>query len=238
MINRLEALFLLGGGSPEIYFRLRNWRGFSRTLNLTGTRESYQSLFRDLFYNFDQNSGAILRSQDSSAGSRQLEIAYGDLKEYGLDLQGPEPHAFTLSPLNFKWVIEGRVHNTSIFFKEGRFTIEGSAPVAALVYYNSVNATAFESSSAFSSLSRRFRSTSLVEVIAAVYPQVKDVTLELIGGDPTLCVSTELEERLPIGDLSGGVTKFVSIALGILANPGGAVIAERVNDFETGGVRV
>jgi energy-coupling factor transporter ATP-binding protein EcfA2 len=224
----MEALFLLGGGSPEIYFRLRNWRGFSRTLSLSGTRESYQSLFRDLFYNFDQNAGAILESQDSSVGSRKLEISYGDSKEYGLDLQSPEPHAFMLSPLNFKWVVEGRVHNTSIFVKEGRFTIEGSAPVAALAYYNSVNTTSFETSSAFSSLSRSYRSTSLVKVIAAIYPQVKDVTLELIGGDPTLCVATDLQERLPLGDLSGGVTKFVSIALGILANPGGTVIVDEI----------
>lgn len=224
----MEALFLLGGGSPEIYFRLRNWRGFSRNLNLTGTRESYQSLFRDLFYNFDQNAGAILQSQDSSAGSRKLEISYGDSKEYGLDLQGPEPHAFTLSPLNFKWIVEGRVHNTSLFFKEGRFAIEGSAPVAALAYYNSINTTTFETSSAFSSLSRKFRSTSLVKMIASIYPQVKDVTLELIGGDPTLCVATDLQERLPIGDLSGGVTKFVSIALGIIANPNGTVIVDEI----------
>jgi energy-coupling factor transporter ATP-binding protein EcfA2 len=224
----MEALFLLGGGSPEIYFRLRNWRGFSRALTISGTRENYQSLFRDLFYNFDQNTGAILESQDSGTGSRKLEISYGDSKEYGLDLQGPEPHAFTLSPLIFKWIIQGRVHSTSIYFKEGRFSIEGSAPVAPLAYYNSINTTSFETSSAFSSLSRSFRSTSLVEVIAAIYPQVKDVTLELIGGDPTLCVATDLQERLPLGDLSGGVTKFVSIALGILANPGGTVIVDEI----------
>jgi ABC-type lipoprotein export system ATPase subunit len=224
----MEALFLLGGGSPEIYFRLRNWRGFSRTLSLSGTRENYQSLFRDMFYNFDQDSGAILESQDSSAGSRKLEISYGDSKEYGLDFQGPDPHAFTLSPLNFKWIIQGRVYNTSLFIKEGKFSIEGSAPVAALAYYNSVNTTSLENSSAFSSLSRRFRSTSFVEVIATIYPQVKDVTLELFGGDPTLCVATTLNERLPIGDLSGGVSKFVSIALGILANPGGTVVVDEI----------
>ncbi len=224
----MEALFLLGGGSPEIYFRLRNWRGFSRTLNLSGTREDFQSLFRDLFYNFDQNNGAVLRSQDDRAGSRQLEISFGDSKAYGLDLKGPEPHAFTLSPLDFKWIIGGRVHNTSIFFKEGRFTIEGSAPVAPLAYYNAINTTSFESSSAFSSLSRRFRSSSLIKVISNVYPQVKDVTLEIIGGDPALCVATELNERLPIGDLSGGITKFVTIALGILANPNGTVIVDEI----------
>lgn len=120
------------------------------------------------------------------------------------------------------------MHNTSIFFKEGRFTVEGSAPVAPLAYYNAINTTSFETSSAFSSLSRRFRSTSLVEAISGIYPQVKDLTLEIIGADTTLCVATELDERLPLGDLSGGITKFVTIALGILANPGGTIIVDEI----------
>jgi hypothetical protein len=224
-------LFLLGGGSPEIYFRLRQWRGFSRTLNLSGYRESYQSVFRDLFYNFDQDSGAILSFEDSRTGSRKLEIAYSDSPISGLDLEGSEPHAFTISPINFKWIVEGRVHNTSMSFKEGKFTFDGTAPVAPLVYYNSANISSFENSSAFSVLSRKFRATPLIEVIGEIYPQVKDISLELIAGDPTLCIATLLDERLPLGDLSGGVAKFVALALGILGNSKGTII---VDEFESG----
>jgi hypothetical protein len=115
----MESLFMLGGGSPEIYFRIRNWRGFSRTVNLTGTREQYQSLFRDLFYNFNQDNGVVLRSQDDRYGSRQLEIAYGEIEDYGLDLEGPSPHAFTLSPINFKWVIDGVVEHVPRVVESG-----------------------------------------------------------------------------------------------------------------------
>ncbi|HZP03695.1 MAG TPA: AAA family ATPase [Terracidiphilus sp.] len=224
----LESMFLIGGASPEIYFRLRNWRGFSRNLNLSGTRENYQSIFRDLFYNFDQDAGAILSFEDSLAGSRRLEISYSDSPEYGLDLESPEPHAFTLSPVNFKWLIQGKVHNTSLSFKEGKLTINGAAPTAPLAYYNTVNTSTFENSSAFSALSRRFRDSSLLKAVAAIYPEVKEITLELTAGDPTLCVATDLSERLPLGDLSGGVAKFVTIALGILANPKGTVIVDEI----------
>jgi energy-coupling factor transporter ATP-binding protein EcfA2 len=227
----LESMFLLAGGSPEIYFRLRQWRGFSRNLNLTGYKESYQSIFRDLFYNFDQDGGAILSFDDDRTGSRKLEIAYSDSPISGLDLEGSEPHAFTLSPINFKWIVEGKVYNTSLSFKEGKVSFDGTAPVAPLVYYNSVNTTSFENSSGFSALSRKFRAAPLIEAISQIYPQVKDISLELIAGDPTLCVATELDERLPLGDLSGGVAKFVTLALGVLANPKGTII---VDEFESG----
>src|SRR5450755_3816614 len=60
----LEALFLAGGGSPEIYFRLRSWRGFGE-FRLQGSRESFESLFRDLFFEFDQKSGVLIRLKDS-----------------------------------------------------------------------------------------------------------------------------------------------------------------------------
>lgn len=38
-------------------------------------------------------------------------------------------------------------------------------------------------------------------------------------------------ERLPLGSISGGIAKFVTVALGILANPKGTVI---VDEFESG----
>jgi energy-coupling factor transporter ATP-binding protein EcfA2 len=228
----LESMFLLGGGNPEIYLRIRNWRGFSRTFNLSGTREQYQSIFLDLFYNFDQNNGANLRFEDSVAGSRELEISYSDSPQYGLDIEGPEPHAFTLSPINFKWIVNGRVHNTSLSFAGGKLTMDGLAPVAPLAYYNAVNTTSFESSSAFSALSRSYRVSPLIEVIGAIYPTVKDISLELIAGDPALCVSTgDLSQKIPLGDLSGGIAKFVTIALALLMNPKGTVI---VDEFESG----
>ena len=226
----MESLFMLGGASPEIYFRIRNWRGFSRNVTFTGTREQYQSLFRDLFYKFNQNEGVLLRTQDDRYGSRQLEIGYGEIEDYNLELEGPSPHAFKISPINFKWIIDGIVHNTSSSLKEGKFLFSGSAPVAPVSYYNSLNLSVFENVSAFSSLSKHYRADSLVQAIAAIYPQVKGITLELVSGDAVLCADVGLEEKVPLGELSGGISKFASYALGILANPGGAVLIDEIED--------
>jgi len=56
----LEALFLAGGANPEIYFRLRRWRGFGEGVALSATRDTYEAFFQDLFYNFHQEMGASI----------------------------------------------------------------------------------------------------------------------------------------------------------------------------------
>ncbi len=227
----LEALFLLGGSSPEIYFRLRNWRGFSNQVTLVGTRESYESLFRDLFYDFDQKQGAVINSYDSAAGTRQLDILFKKKDEYSLDLNLEEGHAFLISPILFKWTVRGKVYDSLLEFKEGKFTVSGVAPVAPLVYLNSNNFSTHQNTASLSALNRKFQAGDLVNAINSIFPQVTDLSLELVGGETAIHVSTNLSQMLPLGDLSGGVNKFISIALAILANPGGAVI---VDEFESG----
>src|SRR2546427_4923703 len=45
----LEAMFLVASASPGVWLKLRFWRGAGQTIRLTGTKTSYESLFRDLF---------------------------------------------------------------------------------------------------------------------------------------------------------------------------------------------
>jgi AAA15 family ATPase/GTPase len=224
----LEALFLLGGASPEIYFRLRNWRGFANQVNVSGTKESYESLFRDMFHDFDQSLGASIESYDSTAGSRQVEIAYKGKDEYSLDLSLKESNAFLIQPMLFRWTVAGKIHNSSLELRDGKFVIEGSAPVAPRVYLNPVNTSAQQNTSSFSALNRKFKTSKLVDAVSSIFPQVREISLEVVAGETVLHVATNLPERLPIGDLSGGINKFVSIALGILANPGGVVIVDEI----------
>src|SRR5215467_8886309 len=80
----LEALFLAGGGNPEIWFRLRRWRGLGQGTMEIGARESYEALFRDMFYGFDQKNGAVIKLNDSETGNRDLEIFYEGSEIYTL----------------------------------------------------------------------------------------------------------------------------------------------------------
>src|ERR1700733_12261158 len=71
----LEALFLSGGTNAEIYFRVRRFRGLGEAaIELTGTRDSFEGLFRDMFHNFDQHTGIDITIHDSERGYRTLEL--------------------------------------------------------------------------------------------------------------------------------------------------------------------
>src|SRR4051812_1702023 len=49
----LESLFLVAGTGAQAAFKIRVFRGFSG-LEIENSRLAYESLWKDLFYNFDQ----------------------------------------------------------------------------------------------------------------------------------------------------------------------------------------
>ncbi len=226
----MEALFLVGGANPEIYLRLRGWRGLGNMLRVN-TKDSYESLFRDLFYNFQQAKGAWLSCNDSDAGRRSLEIYYKGQDSFSLPLTDVVGNAFRIDPIIFKWDIADTIYESTLDLKDNAFKISGSAPVGPISYYNAVNTSPTENAVAFSSLSRRYEVQGLIEPLKRIFPFVEDISLEtLSGGDSVLYVSVGLSEKLPLGDLSGGINKFLAIALGILANPGGLVLVDEIED--------
>ena len=226
----LEALFLHGGSSPEIYFRLRGWRGFGGGVALSGAKESYEGLFRDMFYNFDSNQALSITSVDSDGKRRSLRVSFKENKNYSLPLERLDEHPFLIDPIVFEWNVGGKDFTSTLELSDGRFKFEGSAPPASLVYYNAINLSSADDAGAFSSLSRRYKAEILSKEIQEVFGDYGDISLELVGGAAVLHVSTGLAEKLPLVDLSGGIRKYVSIALGILINSRGSVI---VDEFES-----
>lgn len=225
----IEALFLSGGASPEIYLRLRAWRGFGPLVSLTGTKESYEGIFRDMFYNFRQELGAKISCPDTSGGARNVEIKYEKKTEYDLPLQGIGENAFLIDPIVFEWDVAGKIYRSSLEIKEGRLVVTGTAPVSPLVIISpAVKETSTQNASAFSALNKKFRSNLLTEAVGKLFPEVKDITTEVVAGEPVLHVNSGLTERLPMADISGGISKFVSIALAILTNPGGTVLVDEI----------
>jgi len=224
----MEAIFLHGGGSPEIYFRLRTWRGFGNAPVVVGTKESWELIFRDMFYAFDVSKVPTITSIDSENGRREFEVYFKNQDSYSLDLTGNNENAFVMKPSVFKWVVNGTVYESTIDREENAFKVKGSAPVSPLAYFNPVNASMSQAAAAFSSISRRFNAGELLVEVQNSFPFVKEINLEVVGGEPTIHLSSGLSERLPLGDASGGLMKFVVIALGILANRGGTVLVDEI----------
>ena len=125
----LESIFLAGGGSPEIYFRIRGWRGFGE-VRFQNSRESFESFFRDLFFNFDQQSGVHIRLTDSNLGDRSLRIYYGEDEPFTLSLRAnADTSAHSPKPLHFRWKTQAKTVDTKIYFEENTLKISGGQDV-------------------------------------------------------------------------------------------------------------
>lgn len=228
----LEALFLASGGNPQIWFRLRRWRGLGEGQMHVGVRETYEALFRDMFYGFDQNSGANIRILDSEIGKRELEIYYKKSNVYRLPLDDTkEPEAFSIDPIQFKWDFGSHIVHSQVIVKDGALQMTGDAKVYPLFLISPRTFSGKDNAAFFSNLSRMKKATPVCKAVAAIFSDVEDLSLELLAGEPQIFVSLKtLPEKIPLGDLSGGLSKYVEIVQSILSNPGGAILIDEIEN--------
>lgn len=233
----LEAIFLVGGASPEVWMRLRQWRGFSPIIRLTGTRASYESLFPDIFYNFEKRRPANIRLVNSDDKERSLKISYPSQEKYSSVRPGPgskeiEENAYLVEPIVFNWRSKGREQKAKVEVKDGLLRFTGFNNVYPMWFTSPAINEAVNVAQLFSEVSLKKKSSSLANAVRALFPYVQDVSVESIAGELALCVSMEsVKEKLPIGTISSGLTHFLSIMVAIATNPGGVLL---IDEFEVG----
>jgi AAA15 family ATPase/GTPase len=227
----LEALFLVAGGNPEIWFRLRRWRGLGEGPMQFMVKENYEVLFRDLFYRFNQKQGAFIKIIDTEEGKRELEIFYKHSETYTLPVQPRPRNAFVIDPITFKWDTRNKVTHSEVIFEDQSLKMTGNVSVLPVYLISPQTFSPRENSNQFSLLSRAKKEEPVLSALQSIFKEVQGISLEILAGEPVLHVAVEgLDEKMPLGDLSGGVTKYISIILAILSNPGGVVLIDEIED--------
>jgi AAA15 family ATPase/GTPase len=229
----LESMFLAGGGSPEIYLRIRSWRGFDQ-YRLQNTRESFESLFRDLFYDLDASNGALIRLSDSNIGDRTLRIHYGKDEPYALPIRG-KPSSDTASmsalPLYFNWKSQAKTVETKVYIEDQVLKISGVQDVYPIHFITPLTVSPSFSAQMFSQLSRDNRHHPVVEALQELFPMIREITTEYTGGEAMLYASLDRNtKKFPVAVLSGGMNKYLSIVLSIIVNPGGALLVDEIEN--------
>jgi predicted ATPase len=234
----LEAIFLAGAANPEIWMRLRQWRGASAAFRLTGTRASYESLFRDIFHNFEKRRPVRIEFSDYKTQLRSLKISYPSQDKYSTRMISEFPNGVsdenttTFEPIVFAWKSKGKEQKARVDLKEGKMLFKGFNSIYPVWFSSPLINEAQLIAQLFSELSLKNKVGPLLAAIKELYPELQDIGIESIAGDLALCASTpSLREKIPIGTISSGITRFLSLMLAIASNPGGVLL---IDEFEVG----
>jgi AAA domain, putative AbiEii toxin, Type IV TA system len=231
----LESLFMVGASNPEIWFRVRRWRGIGEGSAQITTRDSYESLFRDLFNQYDIASTASVRIWDTDFGKRELEIFFENQDVYTLPLRDDveeRQNAFAMNPVVFKWDLKNHVYRTTVEIVNGALQLRGKAEVYPIILISTRGHSPKEYAGYYSSLSRTRKAAPVLEALQEIFPEIKSISLELVAGEPLLHVDVKgLDQLIALGDLSGGLDRYLSIVVAILMNRGGAIL---IDEIETG----
>ena len=227
----LESMFLLSAASPELYFRIRRWRGFGEgNLELQGNKESFRGLFRFLFHNGDTDSIARLSLVDTYHGNRKLDIYFEGQQHIDIPLQKPE-NAFEFVPISFKWDVGKTISTITLEIKDGSIKGTGAVIPHPVQLISPRNTSARYDAFLFSELSRKSKINRVIAMMQTVFPDIEEMTLEIFGGETLIGVKLRgLDTKFPMNELSGGLNKLISIGLAIASNPYGIVMIDEMEN--------
>ena len=227
----LEALFLASGGSLELYFRTRRWRGFAEEIEVGNGSEVHQTIGRDLISQCRGADAAYIRFNDPDSGARALRITrkVGGAQKM---LINPKDLSVELSaPIQFRWTLGTKTFESSLEFVKDGIRVKGTAPAYRGIFLNPASLYHRENVRRFSWLSKRSAHLPLVEAIRGVFSEVSDISIEMDLGRVALYATVEgLPEKLPLPAISSGLHKYITIASAIIAQPNGAVFVDEIEN--------
>lgn len=235
----MEAIFLAASSNPELAIRLKGFRGLA-TPNLTYSKAYYESLWKDLFYEFNQDSVIRVNLQGSHSFCRDLTIYYK--KDGGLLLDVSSHDSLTdnlspMAPIIFEWYLaEGKSFEAKPILKPGGWSVEynsGFDQIPTAFYTSAYVSSPEENAAYFSSLSVQNKESLIVEAIKSEFPFIESLSLEVFNSSPCIfAAQTGIQGKIPLNLISSGVSKLISILLGIANQRGGVVcIDELENGF-------
>jgi hypothetical protein len=239
----MEGIFVALGGSPEIAVRFRIWRGLGPAIQVNSGREGYESLWNDLFYQHDQSRVIEISLRGTPENTRSLKLAYvnggtvtiplaKDDKANGL----AEPtDSSAVIPIEFEWSdAYGAITKYRPEFSAAGLVLANPPVSARSAFYASsfvASTNPIEPASQYSALSRKNQEKPILDVLRQVYPFIDGLSLEISAGVPMVfCKTRDSQERIPLGMVSGGINKLVTLLLGIASQPKGVVLIDEVEN--------
>jgi hypothetical protein len=234
----LESIFL-PGGVHDLVFKLRTFRGLA-TPPITPVKENYEAAWKDLFFKFSQITPIKIVLDGSEPNSRTLSIYYNPLANTPL-FPGfqptdkapnvPKPDSSSVIPLTFETDALGKKYiNNAIFEPTGNFVRTGEPPPRATIAFIP-STQQFGNAQLFSQIDVKNQKEKLIKVLKEVFPIVNDLSVQYPGGVAEVyCTVPTLPEKIPVGLVSNGIHKLLTILLNIATQANGAVLVDEIEN--------
>lgn len=231
----LESIFFAGGGHSQLALRMRAWRLLGDVQVTTANPETFEEIWRDLFFNFDQDRTITISLSGTPQSTRTLRIFYDVKNERVIPVGQRLEEAHTVTPLSFEY-FDNEGHRS---LAKAEITDKGivlPGPTAFLMnvsmYVAGVKANPKEAADRFSALSKKNQEKHLVKTLTRIFPFIEDLSVETSAGEAMVFASVKgLPEKVPVSLISEGVYRLLSVLVGIASTKNGAVM---IDEFENG----
>jgi predicted ATPase len=232
----LEAAWIAGGVSPEIYFRMRALRGMAeQNFQLSGEKLSYETFFSDIFHD-PTSPSAHIQFMDNHRGSRSLKIDYDPSQQMVLSIPSKPPTIAsdgTKRDLVFHWVINEHEHVCPLKVNAaGQIVVENPPePFPAVMFSSSFIASGRENAERLSISRISGEKKKIVETIAKIFPDIEDLSSESVANQQMIWAAMKgLRRMIPLSVVSSGVNKFISLLLWISLNRNGVLLLDEIEN--------
>lgn len=242
----LEAM-ALAGTNPQDIFALRQVRGLSQFWPGLHTKQGYETLWRDLFWKFDQKTPITINVKGDHHNARAMTISYGQAQFELFAQNKPEVgqsvgfNTSVIAPITFSTTLhDGKTKREYSFTPRiqqgGGLTIAQSGepiqPVISLAMASGVPAANI-SANQLSTLDIKEKKTQFLSAVRTIFPKITDITTQSPNGIPEIFCTypSEFSEKVPLGLISHGINKTISLLLQLESYQNGVVL---VDEIETG----
>jgi AAA domain, putative AbiEii toxin, Type IV TA system len=238
----VESIFICSGpGGPTVALQMRGIRRMGNQYSVTPEEHYYRGMWEDLFYDFkDQNKISIKLLGNPASDERTLTVEYGEksTQETPLNkerlISGNNLSIASTPQIVFTWKRQGY----PAFVARPKFVGNGiQYETSDVPYFPSLWFTpgvaegAEEIAKRFSEIDKRGDLPPVLEAFKAEFPFVTGLSIQYFSGFPMVFASVEgRSKKMPVPLISDGVSRLLSILVGIAYMKGGAVLIDQLED--------
>ena len=231
----LEALFLSSGSNAaNISFQMRAIRRLGTLIQAPNDPRGYESLWEDLFHDFDINSTISIEIVGKQAENRRLWISFLENSMSEIQFGKETKTSLGASQVKFTWkrgkmqpiVSKPTVTSTGLQF--------GTVPIdffPVIWFHPNVGDSADEVGKRYSTLSKKGELDPVINALKGEFDFLDDISLEFLSSAPMIFASIKGSKvKMPLGLISDGVNRLLAILLGIAYFKGGAILIDQLED--------